>query len=187
MSSEPEAPSWEDLGLLEAVLFASPRPMSARDLKELTAWPPRYIDACMETLKEEYAGRGINVRRVAGAWQMVTSPRAADMVERMMAQARSRQPLTRATMETLAIIAYKQPITRAQIEAVRGVKIDRAISQLFDRQLIREVGRSEALGKPSLLGTTRQFLAWFGLNTIEDLPPIEEFDVPDDFGELGGE
>ena len=183
MSAEPDAPSWEDLAILEAVLFASPRPLSARDLKELTGWSLRFLESSMETITEEYAGRGINVRRVAGAWQMVTSPRAADLVEKMLVQARARQPLTRATMETLAIITYKQPITRAQIEAVRGVKVDRAISQLFDRQLIREVGRSEALGKPTLLGTTRQFLAWFGLNSLDDLPPIEEFDVPEDFGE----
>ena len=183
MSPDPETPTWEDLAVLEAVLFASPRPLSGRDLKELTGWPPRFIESAMQTLTEEFAGRGINVRRVAGAWQMVTSPRAAEIVDRMLAQARSRQPLTRATMETLAIIAYKQPITRAQIEAVRGVKVDRAISQLFDRHLIREVGRSEALGKPMLLGTTRQFLSWFGLNSLDDLPPIDQFDVPDDFGE----
>ncbi len=169
--SKAVTPSLEEKAIVEAILFASPRPVTIESIQELTGHKPRYIEGALVALAAEYEERGINIREVAGGWQMVTAPRAAAVIEKLHGQA-ARAPLTRAALETLAVIAYKQPVTRAYVESVRGVKVDHIIRQLLDRNFVREVGRSEALGKPALLGTTRQFLTWFGLKNLEALPPL---------------
>ncbi|NDD27053.1 MAG: SMC-Scp complex subunit ScpB [Proteobacteria bacterium] len=173
MSKQPP-PSMDELVTLEAVLFASPRPLAIADLRELTGWRSAQIENALRTLVSEYAQRGINIREVANGFQMVTSPLAADVVARMREVQRS--TLSRAALETLAIIAYKQPVTRAQVESVRGVNVDHIITKLLDKQFIREVGHAQAPGRPALLGTTRHFLQWFGLKSIEDLPPLPDID-----------
>lgn len=167
----PPRPSREDMAILEAILFRSTRPVLTDRLREWTGWERRYIDAAMAKLIPEYADRGIQIRKVAGGYQMVTSPVAAAVVEKMEAEARPRQ-LTRAQLETLTVIAYGQPITRARVEELRGVSVDHVISKLFDLSLIREVGHAQAPGRPALLGTTRHFLERFGLDRIEDLPKL---------------
>lgn len=172
--SKQQSPSMDDLATLEAVLFASPKPLAVADLRELTGWRSAYIESGLRTLMAEYAQRGIHIREVANGYQMVTSPRAADVVARMRDVQRS--TLSRAALETLAIIAYKQPVTRAQVEAVRGVNVDHIITKLLDKQFIREVGHAQAPGRPALLGTTRHFLQWFGLKSIEELPPLPDID-----------
>ncbi|MBM3460938.1 MAG: SMC-Scp complex subunit ScpB [Armatimonadetes bacterium] len=169
--STTEAPPREHLAILEAILFSSTRPQPVDSLKTLTGWQSRYIEQAMNMLMDEYAERGIQIRMVANGWQMVTSPAVAPVVEKMHAQA-SRSALSRAAMETLAIIAYRQPVTRAQIEALRGVKVDHIIPQLFEKNFIRELGRAQAPGRPMLLGTTRHFLTHFGLKNLDDLPEL---------------
>lgn len=172
--SKQQNPSMDDLVTLEAVLFASPKPLAVADLRELTGWRSAYIESALRTLMAQYAQRGIHIREVANGFQMVTSPRAADVVARMRDVQRS--TLSRAALETLAIIAYKQPVTRAQVEAVRGVNVDHIITKLLDKQFIREVGHAQAPGRPALLATTRHFLQWFGLKSIEELPPLPDID-----------
>jgi segregation and condensation protein B len=176
--TEDKAPTWDDMAILEALLFASAKPLSMGEMQELTGWKTRFLEESLDILTEEYAHRGINIRQVGGGYQMVTSPRAAKIVEKLQANA-ARSTLSRAALETLAIIAYKQPVTRAQVEALRGVKVDRIISQLFERNFIRETGRSDAPGRPALLGTTRHFLTWFGLKSLDDLPPLPDLDALD--------
>jgi segregation and condensation protein B len=107
---------------------------------------------------------------------MVTAPEAAALVERFLGLAGA-QALSRAALETLAIIAYRQPVTRAAIEAIRGVNSDYAVSVLLQRGLIEEVGRLETVGRPALLGTTFEFLQQLGLERLEDLPPLPEADA----------
>lgn len=172
--SKQQNPSMEDLAIVEAVLFASPKPLAVADLRELTGWRSAHIESALRTLMAEYAQRGINIREVANGYQMVTSPCAADVVARMRDVQRS--TLSRAALETLAVIAYKQPVTRAQVESVRGVNVDHIITKLLDKQFIREVGHAQAPGRPALLGTTRHFLQWFGLKSIDDLPPLPDID-----------
>lgn len=164
----------DDVAILEAVLFASPRPMTVPELKELTGWKQGHLEQTMQSLMAEYAERGINIREVANGYQMVTAPKAAPFIEKMHAVQRS--SLSRAALETLAIIAYKQPVTRAQVESVRGVNVDHIITKLLDKQFIREVGHAQAPGRPVLLGTTRYFLQWFGLKSLDDLPPLPDID-----------
>ncbi len=167
-------PSRDELAMLEAIVFSSPRPVAVEELKELTGWRKSQIDLAMKVLIGEYESRGINIREVANGFQMVTSPKVADVVEKMHAAARS--TLSRAALETLAIIAYKQPVTRAQVESVRGVNVEGVITKLLDRQLIREVGHAQAPGRPALLGTTRYFLQWFGLKSLDDLPVLPDLE-----------
>jgi len=159
----------EELAILEAILFQSHRPVVTDRIRELTGWEKRVIDAGMATLMREYEGRGIQIRKVAGGYQMVTSPAVAEVVEKMVSEPRPR-PLTVAQRETLTVIAYKQPITRAHLEQIRGVSTDHVIQKLFELGLIREVGHAHAPGRPALLGTTRLFLEKVGLDRIEDLP-----------------
>lgn len=115
-------------------------------------------------------GRGMRIVEVAGAFQLTTRPEHALYFERFAQQPQS-ATLSQAAIETLAIIAYKQPITRSGIEEVRGVKSERAVNTLLSRQLIKEVGRAEGPGRPILFGTTREFLEYFGLRDLKELPP----------------
>ncbi|GFN30593.1 SMC-Scp complex subunit ScpB [Paenibacillus xylaniclasticus] len=118
-------------------------------------------------LKRE--ARGVQITEVAGAYRMTTHPEHAPYFERM-AYSPSRSSLSQAALETLSIIAYKQPITRVEIEEIRGVKSDRAIQSLVSKDLIEEVGRAEAIGRPILYGTTKAFLDYFGLSSLSALP-----------------
>jgi segregation and condensation protein B len=119
--------------------------------------------------------RGIQIVEVGGSYQFTTLPSHASYFERL-AYSPTRSTLSQAALETLAIIAYKQPITRIAIEEVRGVKSDRALQTLSAKGLIKEVGRAEALGRPILYGTTKEFLDYFGLRGLQDLPESSSFD-----------
>ncbi|GMA60692.1 SMC-Scp complex subunit ScpB [Alicyclobacillus fastidiosus] len=125
-------------------------------------------------------GAGITLQEVADTWQLTTRPELAPFLKRM-AQAPMQSSLSAAALEVLAIISYKQPITRAEIDEIRGVQSDRALATLVHRQLVREVGRQDAPGRPILFGTTEQFLRHFGLKSLSELPPLppapEEQDV----------
>jgi segregation and condensation protein B len=159
--------------LIEALLFASPEPLTRDRLVELTQAGAAEVDVGLERLAASLRHRGLRLLRSGESAQLATAPEAANAVDRLLGtEARSR--LSTAALETLAIIAYRQPITRTGVEAVRGVNSERAIATLQSRGLVTEVGRSDAPGRPILLGTTLEFLEYFGLADISELPPSED-------------
>jgi len=162
--------------IIEAVLFASDTPVETERLCEiaegLTA--TELLDV-IDALNRQYesTNRTFRIVEVAGGFQFETLPRYGGFVERLF-KMRSRPKLSRAALETLAIVAYKQPISKTEIDALRGVDSDASIRTLQNRDLIEIAGRSDAVGKPLLYGTTTEFLRYFGLNDIRDLPGADE-------------
>lgn len=163
----------QEKALLEALLFAPGEPVTLETLKEITGLSGDRLQGLVARLQEEYREResGLSIREVAGGYLMTTSPRYAPYL-RQLFQEKSKQPLTRAALETLSIIAYRQPVTRVEIEAIRGVKVERLLATLEGKKLIRGVGRKETVGRPLLYGTTVEFLRYFGLRSLEELPPL---------------
>ncbi len=158
---------------VEALIFASDVPLSLQRLRELTQASSNEIHQSLAELQTDYADRGIRLCRIAEGWQFRTDPEQAEVVRRLW---ETRPPkLSRALLETLAIIAYRQPVTRAEIEALRGIKTSSSvIATLQERGWIKVVGRKEVPGRPQLLATTRQFLIDFGLNSLDDLPDASQ-------------
>jgi segregation and condensation protein B len=158
--------------VIEGLLFASgDEGLDAKQLAEVLEMDPLLASDLVLELKDELkrAGRGIQIVEVAGAFQLTTLAEHAPYFERL-AYSPSRSSLSQAALETLSIIAYKQPITRVEIEEIRGVKSDRALHTLGAKDLIEETGRAEAVGRPILYGTTKQFLDYFGLSSLRELP-----------------
>lgn len=172
MSNESEkSPEKEALRVLEAVLFASSEPLS-EDV--LAAHLPEGADihGLLETLAEHYEDRGINLREVAGGWALRT---AADLAHALRREAEVQRRLSRAALETLAIIAYHQPVTRAEIEQIRSVAVSKGtLDILFEQNWIQPRGRRRTPGRPATWVTTPEFLDHFGLAGLDDLPGIEE-------------
>jgi segregation and condensation protein B len=163
------------VGILESVLFACAEPITLGRLADVVAGPSRAeLRAALAALTEqaERERRGLRLVEVAGGYQFRTAPEHAEWVRRLFQQRPWR--LTRATLETLAIVAYKQPMTRAEIEIIRGVDVDSVLASLLGRKLIKIVGRKEVIGRPLLYGTTRQFLEVFGLRDLAALPGLAE-------------
>ncbi|VBB07975.1 chromosome segregation/condensation protein scpb [Lucifera butyrica] len=162
-------------GHIEALLFTSGDALTASQLAQILEIDEEHIPLLVETLKKEMEGekRGLTVIEVAGGYQLCTKPELAAIVEKLAKVHQVR--LSVAAMETLSIIAFKQPITRQEIENLRGVQVDKLLSMLLERGLIKEVGRKEAIGRPILYGTTNQFLQCFGLKTLQDLPDLSQF------------
>ena len=160
------------LGTLEAVLFVAGDPVRLDALQKIFAKPPETLRRLAEKLKErlEERGSGLTLREVAGGYQLVTRPDYYGAIEKLTQVVDRR--LTAPTMETLSIIAFKQPITKAEIEAIRGVRAEKALARLLEYELIAEVGRKQAIGRPILYGTTDRFLQVFGLKSLEDLPSL---------------
>ena len=160
------------LGTLEAVLFAAGDPVRLDALQKIFAKPPETLRRLAEKLKErlEERGSGLTLREGAGGYQLVTRPEYYGAIEKLTQVVDRR--LTAPTMETLSIIAFKQPITKAEIEAIRGVRAEKALARLLEYELIAEVGRKQAIGRPILYGTTDRFLQVFGLKSLEDLPSL---------------
>lgn len=156
---------------IEAMLFASPTPVPAEELAEAGNWTKREVEDYVERLRRQLTDRGLEVRKVAGAYTMLTKSEVAPFVERIL-QVQNKQRLTRVQLEVLSIVAYKQPITRPQLEASRGINADRTLAQLLDLDLVSQVGRAELPGRPFLFGTTELFLEHFGLSSLEDLPEL---------------
>jgi segregation and condensation protein B len=156
---------------IEALVLASDEPLTMARLRGLLGEdvPSADIRAAISELEAHYSGRGIRLLQVAGGWQLRTAPEYAAIVHQLW---QTRPPkLSRAMLETLAIIAYRQPTTRAEIEQLRGLKVSSGIlSGLQERGWIKVVGRKEVPGRPHLYGTGRQFLVDFGLNSLRDLP-----------------
>ncbi len=178
--------------VVEAVLLAAGRPVSINQMLELfeeSQRPPvEEIEGALDALQRSYEGRGVELREVASGWRVQIRPQHAETVSRLWQERPSRY--SRALLETLALIAYRQPITRGEIEGIRGVTVSTTIMRtLQERNWIRVVGHREVPGRPELLGTTREFLDYFGLKSLDDLPTLaelrdledirEQLDLPD--------
>ena len=171
----PRGPSAEVKAVVEALIFASPEPMTARALCRMIAEEPKEdVLAALEGLKADYENRpGLQLVEVAGGFQIVTRPDLHEWVRRLFHE-RSTQKLTVQGLETLAVIAYKQPITALEITEIRGVNTSGVLSTLLERHLIKIVGRKNVVGRPFLYATTKEFLIRFGLKDLTDLPRIED-------------
>jgi len=158
---------------LEAILFASPDPVTVEQLAAILSIPASTVQGLLLELEKEYAApeRGFFLERVGGGVRLCSKPQYASYIEALGQTTRPGQ-LSQAALETLAIIAYRQPITRPEIEAIRGVRAESAIASLIDRGLIEEKGRSDGPGRPILYGTTQEFLIRFGLDSLASLPPL---------------
>jgi segregation and condensation protein B len=171
--------------IIEGLLFLSgDEGLSARQIAEITEQRPDLATRALEELKDDYISqeRGLQVVQIAGNYRLATLPDHAPYFERL-AYSPSRSSLSQAALETLAIVAYRQPITRVEIEEIRGVKSERAIHTLNNKDLIHEVGRAEAVGRPILYGTTKSFLDSFGLASLKELPEPSSFDTSDSLEE----
>ena len=169
--NDPEQPA--DLGAFyEALLFIAERPLATAELAELGGVPRLQAEATLSALAErlEEDERGIRVQHHDGDWQLVTAPEVGTRLATYAAREEAR--LTPASLEALAVIAYRQPCTRGDVERVRGVDSDYVIRSLMHRRLVVEVGRRDTPGRPVLFGTTFTFLERFGLTSVEDLPPL---------------
>ena len=161
--------------IVEALIFASPEPLTPKLLFKLLADEPREdVSAAVEAVRQDYANRaGLHVVEVAGGYQITTRPELHEWVRRLFHE-RSTQKLSVAALETLSVVAYKQPITQAEIGEIRGVNTSGVLSTLLERHLIKIVGRKNVIGRPFLYGTTKEFLIRFGLKDLNDLPKIED-------------
>ncbi len=170
--------------ILEALLFASPEPLGTAAMKKAFGeeFPRDVLAEALEILKEQTntENRGILLTEVAGGWQFLTREDCFPYVRRI-ARTQREEKLTPASIETLAVVAYKQPVTRAEVDAIRGVASGPLVRSLMDRGLVKVTGRAELPGAPFQYGTTRQFLKHFGLKSSRDLPG------PEELGKLLGE
>ena len=156
----------------EALLFIAERPLTTAELAELGGLPRLQAEATLSALAERLVedGRGLRVQQHDDAWQLVTAPEIGARLASYAAREEAR--LSPASLEALAVIAYRQPCTRGDVERVRGVDSDYVIRSLLHRRLVAEVGRRDTPGRPVLFGTTFTFLERFGLTSVDDLPPL---------------
>ncbi|MFN3550480.1 MAG: SMC-Scp complex subunit ScpB [Endomicrobiia bacterium] len=165
-------------GIIETLLFITDKPLSKQKIVELIDDKEVTMEVVSELLDElitdylKYSS--LEIRQVAEGYQIATKPEYAEYVRRLYKE-RTLLKLSPAAVETLAIIAYRQPVTKAEIEETRGVDSTAVIETLLERKLVKIVGRKEVIGRPLLYGTTQEFLKYFGLNSLSDLPPIEQF------------
>ncbi|MHC4480070.1 MAG: SMC-Scp complex subunit ScpB [Planctomycetota bacterium] len=166
--------------IIEALLFSSERPISSGRLAEISgAADGRRARAIALELQREYEeeGRAFAVEEIAGGFQLLTRTQFAPWVSRLH-ERQQQETLSKAALETVAIVAYRQPTTRAEVEDIRGVQCGHILRSLVEKRLLKVTGRSEELGRPLLYGTTRHFLAAFGLRSLDDLPKRREFGAP---------
>ena len=173
--------------IVEALIFASPEPITPKLLFKLLAEEPKEdVTAAVDALRAEYEQRpGLQFVDVAGGYQIVTRPELHEWVRRLFHE-RSAQKLTVQGLETLAVIAYKQPVTALEISEIRGVNTSGVLSTLLERHLIKIVGRKNVVGRPFLYATTKEFLIRFGLNDLNDLPKVEDMAEALGFNPPGG-
>lgn len=164
--------------IVETLIFITDKPLSVKKIVELIDLPEvneKLVEELISELQTEYLQRSaIEIRQVAEGYQMATKPEFSEYVRRLYKD-RTMLRLSPAAVETLAIIAYRQPITKAEIEETRGVDCTAVLETLLERKLIKIVGRKEVVGRPLLYGTTQEFLKYFGLSSLSDLPPLEQF------------
>src|SRR5262252_3919342 len=176
--------------IVEALIFASPEPVTVKTLVKLLGSEPKEdVIAAIEEVRKDYERPGgLQLVEVAGGYQIVTRPELHEWVRRLFHE-RTTQKLSVASLETLAVIAYKQPVTAPEIAEIRGVNTAGVVGTLMERKLVKIVGRKQVVGRPFLYGTTREFLTRFGLNDLSDLPKVEDmsellgFDIPSSIGE----
>ena len=177
--------------IVEALIFASPDPLTPKMLFKLLESEPREdVEAAVASLKQDYERPGgLQLVEVAGGYQILTRPELHEWVRRLFHE-RTTQRLSVQALETLAVIAYKQPVTAVEITEIRGVNAAGVLGTLIERGLVKIAGRKHVVGRPFLYATTREFLIRFGLKDVNDLPKIEEmaealgFDVPAGLGEV---
>ncbi|MCR6545844.1 SMC-Scp complex subunit ScpB [Dehalobacterium formicoaceticum] len=157
---------------IECLLFVACEPLSVEKLMEITGAARETVMVLLDELAEHYQERGFQLMEVAGGWQFATRPACADMIEKYYRP--KIHSLSKAALETLAIIAYRQPVTRTDIETIRGVKVDGVVSTLLEKNLIQDVGRKNGPGRPVLYGTTMEFLKFFGLKSLQELPDPDQ-------------
>lgn len=165
--------------VLETLLFITDAPLPVSRIAQLCEMKNKErLESALAELRKSYdeEGRTLQVMQVAGGWQLATRPEYGLWVRKLY-QNKMTVRLTQAALETLCIIAYKQPLTRAEIEAIRGVEVIGPLETLTQRRLITVVGRRESIGRPILYGTTSEFLRQFGLNSLEDMPKLESFNI----------
>ena len=173
--NRPERASAEIKAILEALIFASPEPLTPKAIfKLLDSEPKEDVQAALAELKRDYERPGgLQLVEVAGGLQIVTRPDLHEWVRRLFHE-RSTQKLTAQSLETLAVIAYKQPITALEISEIRSVDASGVLNTLLERHLIKIAGRKKVVGRPFLYATTKEFLIRFGLNDLTDLPKVED-------------
>jgi segregation and condensation protein B len=171
----PQGASAEIKAILEALIFASPEPLTPKAIfKLLDSEPKEDVQAALAELKRDYERPGgLQLVEVAGGFQIATRPDLHEWVRRLFHE-RSTQKLTAQSLETLAVIAYKQPITALEISEIRGVDTSGVLNTLLERHLIKIAGRKKVVGRPFLYATTKEFLIRFGLNDLTDLPKVED-------------
>ncbi|MEE9598972.1 MAG: SMC-Scp complex subunit ScpB [Anaerolineales bacterium] len=158
--------------LVEAILFVSPEPLSAKQIGTILEVTPRVVKNAFVELDELYQKRGIRLQHHNGKVQITSAPEAAQIIEGLL-ELETTSTLSQAALETLSIVAYQQPITRPLIDSIRGVNSDGVLRTLLSKGLINDVGRAEGPGRPILYSTTTEFLKYFGLASYEELPPLE--------------
>ncbi len=164
-------------GVIEALLFVNEKPVTLEQIKRaLETLNVAEIKASIQSLSAEYETRqsGMKIVEIAGGYQMLSNPGYVSYI-RDFYKTKHKEKLSKPALETLAIVAYKQPVTRTEVELIRGVNSDGVIAHLLTKELVKPVGRKDVPGRPFLYGTTRQFLEYFGLKSLEDLPTLEEF------------
>ena len=164
--------------IIECLLFAAGEPLSPKELAKVTEAEEIAVHEAVRFLRDRYIGAnsGLQIIEIAGGYQMGTRPEFAPMVGKMLAPHANR--LSRPALETVTIVAYRQPCTQVEIEAIRGVASDGVLKTLLDRELIKEAGRKQTPGRPILYATTDGFLHYFGLAGLEDLPLLDEDELP---------
>ncbi len=162
--------------ILESLLFVSDKPLEPKEVAEILEISKKDIEEKIEELIQDYKNRdaGICIIKVAGGYKMCAAPSNEEWIRKMYKE-RNKRKLSTASLETLAIIAYKQPITKPEIEAIRGVDVSGVIKHLLDIGLIKIGGRKDVPGRPFIYITTKKFLEHFGLNSLDELPNLEEF------------
>jgi segregation and condensation protein B len=160
-------------GLIEALVFAADKPLRPREVARLASAPVAQVRELLAELAGSYAERGIMLAEIAGGWAFRTQPQYAPFVRELSSERPAR--LTRAQIETLAIVAYRQPVTRPEIDEIRGVDSGATLKLLLERELLRILGKKEEPGRPMLYGTATKFLEFFNLKALSDLPTLREF------------
>ena len=171
--------------IIESILFVTGEPLSLREIAINLEMPPRYVEEVLNEMILDYetSSRGIKLISIKDEYQLVTKSENSDYIQKLLKK-NKRQSLSQASLESLAIIAYKQPITRIDIDEIRGVKSESAIQKLIEKNLIKESGRLDVPGRPILYSTTDEFLRQFELNDLKELPSLDLFDNTDDTEEI---
>ncbi|MDF2503818.1 MULTISPECIES: SMC-Scp complex subunit ScpB [Clostridium] len=162
--------------IIEALLFASGEPLKSKNIAHILDRNLKYTEELLQKMISNYENedRGIKLICINDEYQLVTKAENSEYIQKLL-KTNTRQSLSQASLETLSIIAYKQPVTRVDIDEIRGVKSDRAIFILQEKNLIKECGRLDAPGRPILYGTTEEFLRYFNLENLEELPVLDDF------------